>query len=136
LLRERRDALAADVIVIADSGNWDVGEPALTTSLRGIVNCFVELRMLDHAVHSGAFGGAVPDALTALCRLIATLHDDGGDVAVDGLVKGDASPLEYPVDRFRAEAGILDGVDLIGTGRIVDRLWTRPAVSALSVRKP
>jgi acetylornithine deacetylase/succinyl-diaminopimelate desuccinylase-like protein len=136
LLREHRDTLAADVIVIADSGNWDVGEPALTTSLRGIVNCFVELRVLDHAVHSGAYGGAVPDALTALCRLVATLHDNAGDVAVEGLVRRDASPLNYPIERFRAEAGILDGVDLIGSGRIVDRVWTKPAVSVLGIDAP
>ena len=117
LLLQHRDELAADVIVIADSGNWDIGQPALTTSLRGIVNCFVEVRTLDHAVHSGMFGGAVPDALTALCRLLATLHDDAGDVAVEGLVRREAAPLDYPEDRFRAEAGMLDGVSLIGTGR-------------------
>lgn len=136
ILREHRDEVAADVIVIADSGNWDVGQPALTTSLRGIVNCFVELRVLDHAVHSGMFGGAVPDALTTLCRLIATLHDSAGDVAVDGLVRRDASPLDYPEDRFRAEAGMLDGVELIGTGRIVDRVWARPAISVLGIDAP
>src|SRR6266545_2831616 len=95
LLREYRDHLAADVILIADSVNWDVGRPALTTTLRGIVNAFVEVRTLDHAVHSGAFGGAVPDALTTLCRLLATMHDDAGDVAVAGLVRGEAAPLEY-----------------------------------------
>jgi acetylornithine deacetylase/succinyl-diaminopimelate desuccinylase-like protein len=136
LLREHRDQLTADVIVIADSGNWDVGQPALTTSLRGIVNCFVEVRVLDHAVHSGMFGGAVPDALTTLCRLLAMLHDANGDVAVDGLVRGEASPLVYPEDRFRAEAGLLDGVDLIGTGRIVDRVWNRPAISVLGIDAP
>ena len=136
LLREHRALLSADVIVIADSGNWDVGQPALTTSLRGLVNCFVELRVLDHAVHSGAFGGAVPDALTALCRLIATLHDHAGDVAIDGLARREASPLDYPEDRFRAEAGVLDGVSLIGTGRIVERFWTRPAVSVLGIDAP
>jgi acetylornithine deacetylase/succinyl-diaminopimelate desuccinylase-like protein len=136
LLRTHQDELSADVIVIADSGNWDIGVPALTTSLRGLVNLFVDVRVLDHAVHSGAFGGAVPDALTALVRLLATLHDDTGDVAVAGLVSGRAAELEYPVDRFRTEAGVLSGTELIGTGRIVDRLWVKPAVSILGIDAP
>jgi cysteinylglycine-S-conjugate dipeptidase len=136
LLRIHREALTADVIVIADSGNWDIGQPALTTSLRGLVNAFVEVRTLDHAVHSGMFGGAVPDALTTLCRLLATLHDDAGDVAVEGLVRREASPLDYPEDRFREEAGLLEGVSLIGTGRLVDRVWTRPAIAVLGVDAP
>ncbi len=125
LLAEHRDKLTADVIVIADSTNWDVGVPALTTSLRGIVNCFVEVRTLDHAVHSGMFGGAVPDALTTLVRLLATLHDDAGNVAVADLVGREAARVDYPEDRFRAEAGLADGVRLFGTGRITDRLCHR-----------
>ena len=136
LLRRHRDDIAADVIVIADSGNWDVGRPALTTGLRGLVNLFVEVRTLDHAVHSGMFGGAVPDALTALARLLATLHDEAGDVAVEGLARAPAAALEYPVDRFRAEAGVLDGVRLIGTGPLVERVWTRPSVSVLGIDAP
>ena len=136
LLREYRDDIAADVIVIADSASWDVGQPSLTTGLRGIVNFFVDVRTLDHAVHSGAFGGAVPDALTTLSRLLATLHDDTGEVAVEGLVRTPASPLDYPIDRFRAEAGLLDGVELIGAGRLVDRIWTKPAVSVLAIDSP
>ncbi len=136
LLQRHRQELAADVIVIADSGNWDIGHPALTTSLRGIVNTYVDVHTLDHAVHSGGFGGAVPDALTTLCRLLATLHDDAGDVAVDGLVRQPASPLDYPEERFRQEAGILDGVSLIGTGRIVERIWTKPSISVLGIDAP
>jgi cysteinylglycine-S-conjugate dipeptidase len=136
LLRQYRDDLAADVMVIADSGNWAVGRPALTTTLRGIVNVFVEVRTLHHAVHSGIFGGAVPDALTALCRLLATLHDEAGDVAVAGLVRGQGSALEYPVDRFREEVGVPDGVELVGTGSIVDRLWTKPSASVLGIDAP
>jgi len=136
LLRQHRDEIAADVVVIADSGNWEVGVPALTTSLRGLVNVFVEVRTLDHAVHSGMFGGAVPDALTCLSRLLATLHDDDGEVAVPGLVRGQASPLDYPLDRFRAEAGLLDGVELIGTGRVVDRVWTKPSATVLGIDAP
>jgi acetylornithine deacetylase/succinyl-diaminopimelate desuccinylase-like protein len=136
LLRTYRDEIAADVIVIADSGNWDIGVPGLTTSLRGLVNLFVDVATLDHAVHSGMFGGAVPDALTTLCRLLATLHDESGDVAVPGLVSNPASPLDYPVDRFRAESGILDGVELIGTGRLVDRVWTKPTATVLGIDAP
>ena len=78
----------------------------------------------------------MPDALTTLCRLLATMHDDAGDVAVAGLVRGEAAPLEYPLDRFRQEAGLLDGVELIGTGRVVERIWTRPAVSVLGIDAP
>jgi acetylornithine deacetylase/succinyl-diaminopimelate desuccinylase-like protein len=136
LLLQRRDDLLADVIVIADSGNFDVGRPALTTSLRGIVNTFVDVRTLHHAVHSGAFGGAAPDAVTALCRLIATLHDEEGNVAVEGLVRREASDLEYPEDRFRAEAGMLPEVSLMGDGPLADRLWTKPAISVLGLDAP
>jgi acetylornithine deacetylase/succinyl-diaminopimelate desuccinylase-like protein len=136
LLAEHRDRVAADVIVIADSSNWDLGVPALTTSLRGVVNLFVEVSTLASAVHSGMFGGPVPDALTALCRLLATLHDDAGDVAVPGLARRPAAPLDYPLDRFRAEAGLLDGVGLIGTGSVVERLWTRPALAVLGIDAP
>lgn len=136
LLTEHRDEVAADVIVIADSGNWDVGVPALTTSLRGIVNLFVEVQTLGSAVHSGMYGGAVPDALTALSRLLATLHDEAGDVAVAGLASRPAAALEYPVDRFRAESGVLDGVSLTGTGPLVQRLWTRPSLSVLGIDAP
>jgi acetylornithine deacetylase/succinyl-diaminopimelate desuccinylase-like protein len=136
LLAEHREEIAADVIVIADSGNWDIGVPALTTSLRGIVNAIVTVRTLDHTVHSGMFGGAVPDALTTLCRLMATLHDDNGEVAIKGLVRGEASPLDYPEERFRQEAGVLPAVNLIGSGRLVDRVWAKPSATVLGIDAP
>src|SRR3954454_12286312 len=90
LLGKYQERLKADVIVIADSGNWDIGVPALTTSLRGLVRLDIEVRTLTHAVHSGMWGGLVPDALMTLARVLATLHDDQGNVAVDGLVSGSA----------------------------------------------
>jgi acetylornithine deacetylase/succinyl-diaminopimelate desuccinylase-like protein len=136
LLETHRETLRSDVIVIADSGNWDIGRPALTTSLRGLVNCFAEVRVLKNAVHSGMFGGPVPDALTVLSRLIATLHDENGEVAVDGLVGREGAPVDYPEDRFRHEAGILDGVKLIGSGTITDRIWTKPAIAVLGIDAP
>src|SRR3954469_12442883 len=136
IIAAHTDELRSDVIVIADSGNWDIGQPALTTSLRGLVNLFAEVKVLKSAVHSGMFGGAVPDALTALAKLLATLHDDDGEVAVDGLVGREGASVDYPEDRFRHEAGLLDGVRLIGRGSITDRAWTKPSVSVLGIDAP
>ena len=119
--------------MIADSGNWAVGEPAFTTTLRGLADCVVEVRTLDHAVHSGAYGGVAPDALTALCRLLATLHDEAGNVAIAGLHHGTGPELEYPPDRLRAESGVLEGVDYLGDGSVVERLWHRPAVAVIAL---
>ncbi|HEX5907878.1 MAG TPA: dipeptidase [Propionibacteriaceae bacterium] len=133
LLEEHRDEFAADVFVITDSCNWAVGEPAFTTTLRGLAECTVEVRTLDHALHSGVYGGVVPDALTTLCRMLATLHDAKGNVAVAGLATAYAPALEYPEDRLRAESGILDGVDWIGSGSFVERIWYKPAVSVIAL---
>jgi acetylornithine deacetylase/succinyl-diaminopimelate desuccinylase-like protein len=133
ILDQYRDELASDVMVIADSTNWDIGVPALTTSLRGLAGCVVEVRTLDHAVHSGMWGGVAPDALTTLIQLLATLHDAEGNVAVEGLVSGPASDLEYPEERLRAEAGLLDGVRQLGSGTVVERLWTKPAISVIAL---
>lgn len=135
-LETYRDQLAADVIVVADSANWTLETPAVTTSLRGLVECYVEVSVLASAVHSGMFGGPVIDALTALIRLLATLHDEKGDVAVPGLVSDQASDVDYPEDRFRAEAGVLDGVELSGTGSLPDRLWNKPALSIVGIDAP
>ncbi|CAN5471214.1 M20/M25/M40 family metallo-hydrolase [soil metagenome] len=136
LLKEHQEALRADVIVIADSGNWDIGEPALTTSLRGLVRVDVEVRTLTHAVHSGMWGGLVPDALIALSRLIASLHDDAGDVAVQGLHSGPAADVVYPEERLLAESGVQPGVDFIGSGSVVERLWTKPSLSVTGLDAP
>ncbi len=135
-LREYRDLLHADVIVIADSGNWRVGEPALTVSLRGLVDCTVEVRTLDAAVHSGQFGGTVPDALTTLCRLLATLHDDDGEVAVGGLVSSGTTPIDIDEAELRAQAGAVAGTQLLGSGTITERLWRKPALAVLAIDAP
>ncbi|MFC4904252.1 dipeptidase [Kocuria oceani] len=128
-LEAYRDRLAADVIMIADSANWEVGVPALTTSLRGMVGAVVEVSVLEHAVHSGMYGGPVLDAPTLLARLIATFHDDDGAVAVAGLHAEDSTDLVYDEQRFRADAAVRDGVRLAGRGSIASRLWTQPALS-------
>ena len=136
LLEEHQDKLRADVIVIADSGNWDIGVPALTTSLRGLVRVDVEVRTLTHAVHSGMWGGLVPDSLITLSRVIASLHDDAGNVAVKGLHSGPAADVEYPEDRLRAESGAAPGIEWIGDGPVVERLWTRPSLSVTGLDAP
>lgn len=136
LLAAHADRLAADVIVIADSGNWDIGVPALTTSLRGLVRMDVEVRTLSHAVHSGMWGGLVPDAVMTLARLLSTLHDDAGNVAVAGLHSGPAADVDYPEERLRAESGAAPGIEWIGTGSTVERLWTKPAISITGLDAP
>lgn len=136
LLAAHEEQLRADVIVIADSGNWDIGVPALTTSLRGLVRADIEVRTLTHAVHSGMWGGLVPDSLITLSRLIAGLHDDEGNVAVAGLHRGPAAAVVYPEERLRAESGAVPGLRWIGSGSAVERLWTKPALSITGLDAP
>lgn len=136
LLDRHGERLRADAIVLADSTNWDVGTPALTTTLRGMFRLVVTVRTLDHSVHSGMYGGPVPDAITALVRLLATMHTDDGDIAVEGFATSEAAELDYSEERLRAESGLLDGVRLVGTGSILSRLWTRPAITTIGIDAP
>ncbi|OBK59811.1 dipeptidase [Mycobacterium colombiense] len=133
LLAAHRDALAADVIVIADSDNWSTEIPALTVTLRGLVDCVVEVATLDHGLHSGIWGGVVPDALSVLVRLLASLHDNEGNVAVAGLHESTAAAVDYPPERVRADSGLLDGVSEIGSGSAPQRLWAKPAITVIGI---
>ncbi|MBT8201480.1 MAG: dipeptidase [Acidimicrobiia bacterium] len=130
------EELRADVIIIGDSGNWREGEPALTTSLRGLVDCTVTVRVLEAEVHSGMFGGAVPDALTVLSRLIATFHNPDGSVAVEGLIESQAEDLDLTESELRVQAGMIAGVDFIGKGSLTSRLWRQPAIAVLAINAP
>lgn len=130
------DLLAADVIVIADSESWRVGHPALTVSLRGLASVLLEVRTLEKGIHSGFGGGVVPDALTVLARLLATLHDDRGRVAVAGLTAGEADPLDLTEEELRSQTGVLPGVRLLGEGTLTSRMWTRPSASVLAIDAP
>jgi acetylornithine deacetylase/succinyl-diaminopimelate desuccinylase-like protein len=133
LLEAHKDLLAADVIVIADSDNWSTDIPSLTVSLRGLADCVVEVATLDHGLHSGMWGGVVPDALSALVRLLASLHDDDGNVAVAGLHESTAADVEYPPERVREESGLLDGVREIGSDSVPQRLWVKPAITVIGI---
>ncbi|MDR2895761.1 MAG: M20/M25/M40 family metallo-hydrolase [Propionibacteriaceae bacterium] len=132
-IEEHRQDLAADAYVILDAGNLSVGRPAFTTALRGVCDLIVEVKTLDHALHSGQFGGVVPDALTTLCRLLATLHTANGDVAVDGLTVTGHFDVDYSAQAIREEAGLLDGVEQIGSGTIADRLWAKPSLTVIGM---
>jgi acetylornithine deacetylase/succinyl-diaminopimelate desuccinylase-like protein len=132
-LAENQADLEADVIVVADSGNWTVDVPALTTTLRGVVSQVIEVSTLEHALHSGMYGGAVPDAMLATIRLLASLHDEQGNVAISGLKQGKADELPYPEEQLRKDAGLLPETRQIGDGSILDRIWTKPALTVIGI---
>ncbi len=130
------DLIRADVAVIADGGNYRTGVPTIGTSVRGVTDCIVEVSVLPQAQHSGSYGGPIPDAITALARMLATLHDDAGDVAVAGLGRFTWEGTPIPEDEFRAESGVFDSVQMIGTGPLTDRLLSGPAVNVLGIDAP
>lgn len=132
-LSDNSEALRADAIVVADSGNWDSTTPGLTVSLRGNARFTMKVRTLDHASHSGMFGGAVPDAMMATVRLLATLWDEDGTVAVEGLSETDTETPDYSEETLRDEAGLLPGTSPIGRGTILSRIWNKPAITVIGI---
>ncbi|MBW3602504.1 MAG: M20/M25/M40 family metallo-hydrolase [Actinobacteria bacterium] len=145
LLQRHGQRLRADVMVLTDAVNWRVGVPSLTYLLRGLVDAVVEVRALDHALHSGIYGGPVPDPVTGLVKLLAAMSDERGVVAIPGFCDDVREPtgaerermrsLDFDTDRFRRDAGLLDGVELVGEPdrHPLERLWTRPSVTVLAV---
>ncbi|SDO68527.1 Acetylornithine deacetylase/Succinyl-diaminopimelate desuccinylase [Microbacterium testaceum StLB037] len=128
-LADNAEVLRSDVIVVADSGNWDERTPGLTVSLRGNARFTLTVRTLEHASHSGMMGGAVPDAMLATVKLLATLWDDDGAVAVEGLAVRDAETPDYDEATLRAESGLLEGVRPIGRDSILSRIWNKPSIT-------
>ena len=140
--------LDADVIVLTDLVNWKVGWPGLTWSLRGMAEAYVTVRALQRPVHSGMWGGAVPDALTGLLRLLASLHDEHGEVAVAGFdddvrkltpaERGRLEELGEDPAAMRDEVGMLDGVDFLGDGRhgLLEQIWFRPSITPVGIDAP
>lgn len=129
--------LAADTIVIGDTGNFRVGLPTVTATLRGMTMLRVQVDTLEGNLHSGQFGGAAPDALAALIQLLASLRAEDGSTTVDGLAAdADWDGLDYPEADFRKDARVLDGVGLIGRGTVADRVWARPAVTVIGIDCP
>jgi acetylornithine deacetylase/succinyl-diaminopimelate desuccinylase-like protein len=135
-LAQNEAALRADVIVVADSDNWDVTTPSLTVALRGNVAFKLTVSTLAHASHSGMYGGAVPDAMLATIALLATLHDETGAVAVDGLGTWETDTPDYADEQLRDETGLLEGVSPIGTGSVLSRMWAKPAITITGIDAP
>jgi acetylornithine deacetylase/succinyl-diaminopimelate desuccinylase-like protein len=135
-LELHRESLAADVIVVADSDNWDADTPALTVGLRGNVTFRLTVRTLEHASHSGMYGGAVPDAMLAMVRLLATLHGEDGSVAVEGLHAAEVPTPDYDESTLAREAAMLDGVRSIGSGDVLSRIWSKPSITVTGIDAP
>ena len=134
---ENADLLRADAILVCDAGNFAVGQPSVTTSLRGLANVVLTVETLGSAMHSGMFGGPAPDALTVLVQMLATLHDERGNTTIRGLDNDLTwAGAAYPTDQFRADANVLDGVDLMGDGAVSDLLWARLALTVLGIDCP
>jgi cysteinylglycine-S-conjugate dipeptidase len=127
------EQFAADVMLIGDMGSVRPGVPTLTIALRGMANVTVEVRTLESAKHSGQYGGAAPDALLALIRALASLHDDNGNVAVKGLLREEWTGGGNTEEEFRALAQVLDGRPLIGTGSLGSRVWSGPAITVTGI---
>ncbi|MGW2861163.1 M20/M25/M40 family metallo-hydrolase [Streptomyces sp. NPDC001205] len=128
------ELLTADAIVIGDTGNFRVGLPTVTATLRGMTMIRVQVDTLEGNLHSGQFGGAAPDALAALIRVLDSLRDEHGQTVIEGLAADSAwDGLQYPEDEFRQDAKVLDGVALPGTGTVADRIWARPAVTVIGI---
>lgn len=135
-LRDHRDTLRSDVIIVADSDNWDTETPALTVALRGAAAFNMTVETLDRASHSGMYGGAVPDAMLAATTVLATLWDDDGSVAVPGLREADMAVPAYDEEDLRQATGLLEGVRPIGTGDILARTWAKPSISITGIDAP
>jgi cysteinylglycine-S-conjugate dipeptidase len=130
------EVFRADAIIVADAGSIRSGEPSLTVSLRGDARITVDVRTLAGNKHSGQYGGAAPDALVALLSALASLYDENGDVAVEGLRREEWGGESYTDDEFRRLAEIEDGMPIVGTGSIGSRIWTGPSITVLGIDAP
>jgi acetylornithine deacetylase/succinyl-diaminopimelate desuccinylase-like protein len=136
LVHGHADLLRADVAVVADSGNVRTGVPTITTSVRGATALRVRVDVLPQAVHSGAFGGPLPDAIIALARMIASLHTDDGEVAVEGLSTFAWEGIDVTEEEFRSETRVYPEIRLLGSGSIAERTLSKPSIDVLAFDAP
>lgn len=135
-IESHKDEFDSDVIIVADSGNWSAEIPSLTTSLRGNTTLDVTVKVLDHQVHSGQFGGPILDAYTLAGMLIASLYDENGDLAVPGVLSQEpVGGLQRDLDEqtVRRDASVVDSYRFAGTGSLASRLWTKPSLTVIGM---
>jgi acetylornithine deacetylase/succinyl-diaminopimelate desuccinylase-like protein len=134
---ENVELLRADTILVVDTGNFAVGIPTLTTTLRGMTSIDVTLEALGSPMHSGMFGGPAPDPVVAMIQLLGSLHDEHGNTTIDGLENTQTwSGVDYTTEQFRADANVLEGAELMGDGSVADMLWARPSATVLGIDVP
>jgi acetylornithine deacetylase/succinyl-diaminopimelate desuccinylase-like protein len=143
-LKTHRQKLQADAMVLTDTGNFDVGIPAITTMLRGLVAVDVEVRSLRGSIHSGMWGGPIPDPVQALAKMIASLTDENGEITIPGIQeqvrplnadeKAAFAGLPYDPAQFRDQAGLLESVTMNGgSGTVWEKMWRKPSLSVNAI---
>lgn len=135
-IKDNPERFAADIFMIADTGNLQVGKPVLTTSMRGDVNVDVKIRTIQQALHSGLYGGPTPDALKTLIRTLDSLWDDHGNTAIAGLIGHVWDGADYPEDLLTEQVGLVGGSQFVGTGSLGSRLWSQPSASIIGIDAP
>ena len=144
-LRRNRERVQADAMVLTDTGNFEVGLPSITTALRGIVMVDVEVRGMKQSLHSGMWGGPVPDPVMGLCRILASLSNPDGTVALPGIhekvrplteqEKQSIRGLPGDEAHFRRQAGLLDGVQILGGDRHPwETNWRQPSIAVNAIQ--
>lgn len=144
-LQKHRKMLSADAIVLTDTTNFETGLPSITTALRGLVTVDVEVRALKQSLHSGMWGGPVPDPVMALNKMLASLTHADGTIAIPGVLeqvkpltdaeKKSIQALPGDDDTFRKQAGLLPGVELMGGGRHPwETNWRQPSLTVNAIQ--
>ncbi len=144
-LETYRETLRADCMVLTDCTNFDTGLPSLTTTLRGLISMDVTVTALDHPLHSGMWGGPIPDPIMGLSKILATLVDENGRLALPELWEKVVPPTEAELEdmrrlgmddaTFRRQAGIADGVRLFGKDHeLLLKTWREPSLVVNSIQ--
>lgn len=144
-LQKHRKMLSADAIVLTDTTNFETGLPSITTALRGLVTVDVEVRALKQSLHSGMWGGPVPDPVMALNKMLASLTHADGTIAIPGVLeqvkpltdaeKKSIQALPGDDETFRKQAGLLPGVELMGGGRHPwETNWRQPSLTVNAIQ--